>query len=256
MAATNYLLHHHHHHHHHHSLPRLLHHSTTAHPAFPKPTNLAPTTAATTSSITHPVSKTQPFRAVFSTSPASASSTTSLDLLATHLAAQDFRQADEETRRLLIALSGEAAVERGYVFFSEVQFIDSSDLKGIDDLWLKHSDGRFGYSVQKGIWEKSNRDFSTFFVRVGWMKKLDTEVAQYGYRAFPNEFTWELTPETPVGHLPLTNALRGTRLLNCVLTHPAFSDVEGQVDEDDVNKALLGTTKPLSKSVFKSDYSF
>uniref|UniRef100_A0A7N0TUS5 GUN4-like domain-containing protein n=1 Tax=Kalanchoe fedtschenkoi TaxID=63787 RepID=A0A7N0TUS5_KALFE len=251
--------------HRHHSLPRLLPHPTntsTAHPTFLKPPHLTHT-ATVTSLISHPVPKTKSFRAVFSSSSASTAavsaeaSSTSLDLLATHLAAQDFRQADEETRRLLIALAGEAAVKRGYVYFSEVQFINSSDLKAIDDLWLKHSNNKFGYSVQKGVWEKSTRDFTTFFIRVGWMKKLDTEVTQYIYRAFPNEFTWELTPETPVGHLPLTNALRGTQLLNCVLNHPAFDDVEGKADEDDVKKALLaGTSKPLSKRVVKSDYTF
>ncbi|CAM8999432.1 unnamed protein product [Rhodiola kirilowii] len=164
---------------------------------------------------------------------------------------------DEETRRLLIALAGDAAVLCGYVFFSEVQFIASADLKAIDDLWLNHSDNKFGYSVQKSIWEKSNPDFSTFFVRVGWMKKLDTDVTQYGYRGFPNEFTWELTPETAVGHLLLTNALHGTQLLKCVMTHPVFDDVEAEVDEGDVKKALLGTRNPLmSMRMLKSDYSF
>ena len=91
-------------------------------------------------------------------------------------------------------------------------------------------------------------------MKVGWMKKLDTEVEQYNYRAFPNEFMWELNPSTneqedeeagggggggnnkgipPEGHLPLTNALRGTQLLNSILTHPAFADA---ADDDDAEK--------------------
>ncbi|MFQ6645564.1 hypothetical protein Gotur_019522 [Gossypium turneri] len=60
------------------------------------------------------------------------------------------------------------------------------------------------------------------------MKKLDTEIEQYNYRAFPDEFIWELNDETPEGHLPLTNALRGTQLFNSILSHPAF---EGQEEE-------------------------
>ncbi|KAK9945428.1 hypothetical protein M0R45_010945 [Rubus argutus] len=51
------------------------------------------------------------------------------------LSAQNFREVDEETRCLLIVLAGEAAETRGYVFFSEVQFIPEADLKAIDDLW-------------------------------------------------------------------------------------------------------------------------
>ncbi|EPS68798.1 hypothetical protein M569_05972, partial [Genlisea aurea] len=147
----------------------------------------------------------------------------SFELLEELLSAGNYRQADEETRRLLIVLAGDAAVKRGYVFFSEVQFISEEDLREIDRLWAQYSDNRFGYRAQKQIWEKSNRDFSKFFIRVEWMKKLEgSEVEQYTYRAFPAEFMWELEATTPAGHLPLTNALRGTQLLNSILSHPAF----------------------------------
>ncbi|XP_008800039.2 tetrapyrrole-binding protein, chloroplastic [Phoenix dactylifera] len=192
------------------------------------------------------------------------SSSSSFAVIARHLEASDFRQADEETRRLLIALAGDAAQKRGYVFFSEVQFIDAADLQAIDRLWRLHSSDRFGYSVQRRIWEKSRRDFSRFFIRVGWMKRLDTEVEQYTYRAFPDEFIWELKDDTPEGHLPLTNALRGTQLLARILTHPAFEEEsleeeeeeekEGEGGEKDVEKER---PKPLSNTkTFKPDYSF
>lgn len=182
------------------------------------------------------------------------------------MSAQNFRQADEETRRLLIVLAGEAAQKRGYVFFSEVQFIPDTDLKAIDELWKQYSNNKFGYSVQRRIWEKVNRDFTKFFLKVGWMKKLDTEVEQYNYRAFPNEFVWELNEETPEGHLPLTNALRGIQLLNRVLSHPAFQAVEEEEEEEEevvgrIENGVKGLIdgsgkKPLSNRVFKSDYSF
>lgn len=109
------------------------------------------------------------------------------------------------------------------------------------------------------------KDFSSFFLKVGWMKKLETEVEQYNYRAFPNEFMWELSDDTPEGHLPLTNALRGTQLLSSILTHPAFEGVakEDEDGEDEEEKGienggLKGSSKPLNKSktVFKPDYSF
>ncbi|WP_395223037.1 GUN4 domain-containing protein, partial [Salmonella sp. SKLX103958] len=92
----------------------------------------------------------------------------SFDLLRHHLSTKNFRQADEETRRLLIVLAGDAAVKRGYVFFSEVQFIPADDLKTIDELWRTHSGDKFGYSVQKKIFKKSNKDFTKFFIKVGW----------------------------------------------------------------------------------------
>lgn len=164
----------------------------------------------------------------------------------------------------------------------------SDDLKAIDELWLKSSGGRFGYSVQRKIWLKLDKDFTRFFIKVGWMKKLDTEVEQFNYRAFPNEFIWELNPTPPPttnandaandnnnndirvndappeGHLPLTNALRGTQLLNCILTHPAFNDDgsdkveddddnQGVVEESDKKKSRFAT---LRDKLFKPNYSF
>jgi len=247
------------------------HHSTTSHHhnrCFRRhsldysslPSSTAATTASSSSLRPTTLSSHLTFSLSSTSTPtpttATANTTTafSLETLQRHLEAQNFRQADEETRRLLIVLAGEAAVKRGYVFFSEVQFIPKDDLKAIDELWKKFSNGRFGYSVQKNIWVKVNKDFTRFFMKVGWMKKLDTEVEQYNYRAFPNEFMWELNPSTneqedeeagggggggnnkgipPEGHLPLTNALRGTQLLNSILTHPAFADA---ADDDDDKK--------------------
>ncbi|XP_068661521.1 tetrapyrrole-binding protein, chloroplastic-like [Aristolochia californica] len=199
-----------------------------------------------------------------STSSVTTSSAISFDLLDQYLSSRNFRQADEETRRLLIVLAGEAAVKRGYVFFSEVQFISESDLQTIDRLWRENSDNRYGYSVQKKIWGKSGRDFTNFFRRVGWMKKLDSEVEQYNYIAFPDEFLWDMKDDTPLGHLPLTNALRGTQLLNSILTHPSFQLTEEEADLFTVaEKGSEGnkegknqSTKPTISKNFKADYSF
>ncbi|XP_060172104.1 tetrapyrrole-binding protein, chloroplastic [Lycium barbarum] len=216
--------------------------------------------------ITFSVSNTTPTSTTTPT-PTTPTPTTPFTVLEQHLSAQDFRQADEETRRLLIVLAGEAATKRGYVFFSEVKFINASDLKEIDSLWRKYSDNKFGYTVQKKIWNKVNRDFTSFFIKVRWMKKLEiTEVDQYNYRAFPNEFIWELNDETPEGHLPLTNALRGTQLLSSILTHPAFVE-EGEEQEekgetsnsgeDKVSVKKKGLFGDLRSKLFsKPDYSF
>ncbi|CAI0432191.1 unnamed protein product [Linum tenue] len=252
----------------HRHLTNLLHHTdstATAIPLFsstffPKPT-------AATSSLSLSLSTTTAFSSITSTTPSTsqpAAPSTSLDLLRRHLEAREYRQADDETRRLLIALAGEPAVARGYVFFSEVQFIPTPELRAVDELWKEHSEGRFGYSVQKKIWKKKAKmDFTNFFIKVGWMKKLpDSEVEQYNYRAFPAEFIWELNEDTPEGHLPLTNALRGTQLLNSVLNHPAF---EGDADESDDDDDLVeqgrkriggGGDEESGNKVFKTDYSF
>ena len=174
------------------------------------------------------------------------------------------------TRRLIIQLAGEAAQKRGYVFFSEVQYIPKEDMQAIDSLWRQHSNNRYGYSVQRKIWKKVDRDFTKFFVKIGWMKKLEgSEVVNYNYKAFPDEFFWEMTDETPVGHLPLTNALRGTQLLTCILDHPAFVEMEEQEKSEGYNGNNVSSSggktsdkdveegKPsLGKGLFKPNYSF
>lgn len=277
--ATNsvHSLHHNLHRRHHHSPS---HHHTNPPPSaafFPKPasptlkSSLSSFTATTTpsSSSSSSITYTNAAAAAASTSTSTSDPATAIDTLRGHLAARDYRQADEETRRLLMALAGEAAVKRGYIFFSEVQFIPETDLRAIDSLWRENSDGKFGYSVQKRIWEKkANMDFTRFFIKVGWMKKLETEVEQYNYRSFPAEFMWELTDETPEGHLPLTNALRGTQLLICILSHPAFKDTEeleeeeeeaaeGEEDGRDSSPRGSGSMPlPLRNNLFKPNYSF
>ncbi|KAG4386790.1 hypothetical protein GLYMA_11G127800v4 [Glycine max] len=191
--------------HHHHSLTKRHHPSDTPphtslflkHPTPPIHPNITISHTPSNSHITYSLSQT--------TSSSTTSPTTpSFDLLRHHLSNKNFELADEETRRLLIVLAGEAAQKRGYVFFSEVKFISEGGLRAIDSLWREYSGGKFGYSVQKKLLEKANGDFTKFFIKVGWMKKLDTEMEQYNYRSFPTEFIWELNDDTPEGHLPLT----------------------------------------------------
>ncbi|KAL5703035.1 hypothetical protein ACHQM5_028178 [Ranunculus cassubicifolius] len=254
MATTTYLqsLHH----------TLFKHQNTSLDIPFSSSLFLKPTT--TTTSLSQKLTISTHFAVFAATSTTTGTSTTTptsptstFDVLEQYLIAQDFQKADEETRRLIIVLAGEAAEKRGYVFFSEVQFIPEADLLTIDSLWRQYSNGRFGYSVQKKIYEKEREDFSNFFRKVGWMIKLETEeVDQYNYRAFPNEFTWVLNDDTPEGHLPLTNALRGTQLLKQLLNHPAF---ESEPEDEQVSNGDNGEVKKSGKSlsgIFKTDYSF
>ena len=61
---------------------------------------------------------------------------------------QCFEEADRLTSEYLRQLAGEAAVKRGYVYYSEVPPIASVDLESLDRLWVVYSQGRFGFSVQ------------------------------------------------------------------------------------------------------------
>jgi hypothetical protein len=69
-----------------------------------------------------------------------------------YLAAGDVRKADDETRALLIKMAGQGAVQRGWVYFTEIPTIPAADLQTVDQLWRAASNNRFGYSVQKEMW--------------------------------------------------------------------------------------------------------
>ena len=61
---------------------------------------------------------------------------------------QNFEDADRLTSSYLRKLAGKLAVNRGYVFYSEVNNMSSTDLQTIDRLWTIYSNGRFGFSIQ------------------------------------------------------------------------------------------------------------
>jgi len=130
------------------------------------------------------------------------------------LAAGEFQKADDETRAKLIEMAGPTAIKRGWVYFTEVKDIPTEDLQTVDRLWKAYSEGKFGYSVQRLVWEKYDGKVPLFFKAVEWT------TPEGGYRRWPDGFFYHT--EAARGHLPLTNTLRGTRLLEELLQHPAF----------------------------------
>jgi hypothetical protein len=61
------------------------------------------------------------------------------------LAKGAWEEADEETAELML----EAAEQDEVMFANAAENFPISDLKTIDQLWVKYSNGRFGLSVQK-----------------------------------------------------------------------------------------------------------
>ena len=55
----------------------------------------------------------------------------------------EFEKADDITRANLIQLAGPDAQKRGWVYFSEVQFISAADLQTMDTLWRAASNQRW-----------------------------------------------------------------------------------------------------------------
>jgi GUN4-like/NACHT domain len=88
------------------------------------------------------------------------------------LASGNWREADQETYRVMIQVCGK---EEGQGFSSrDLQEFPCEDLLTIDRLWVEASNGHFGFSVQKKIWEECgspmdyNDDYKKFMEKVGW----------------------------------------------------------------------------------------
>ncbi|MFB2935745.1 GUN4 domain-containing protein [Aerosakkonemataceae cyanobacterium BLCC-F154] len=54
------------------------------------------------------------------------------------------------------------------LYESEIGQIPSLDLQMINQLWLTASNGKFGFSVQKEIYQSVGKDYQQLGDRVGW----------------------------------------------------------------------------------------
>jgi len=92
------------------------------------------------------------------------------------LASGQWQEADEETARVMLKVAGRE--KEGWLDKESIEKFPCDDLRTIDQLWLKYSNGDFGLSVQKRIYqslggtsEYDTEVWESFGDRVGWRKK-------------------------------------------------------------------------------------
>ncbi|GAB4139521.1 MAG: GUN4 domain-containing protein [Cyanobacteria bacterium J069] len=130
------------------------------------------------------------------------------------LAKQDFQTADRVTLEKMCELAGPTALQRRWIYFTEVEDFPAEDLQTINTLWVVYSEGKFGFSVQRDLWLGVGKNWERLWPLIGWK-------AGNTWTRYPGGFTWNLT--APRGHLPLSNQLRGVRTMSSLLTHPAWT---------------------------------
>jgi hypothetical protein len=91
------------------------------------------------------------------------------------LVAKDWKEADLETEKRMLEVAGRES--QGWLEVEDVGNFPCQDLGTIDKLWVKYSDGKFGFSVQKQIYQDlgGTKDFDyevweSFGDKVGWRK--------------------------------------------------------------------------------------
>lgn len=113
------------------------------------------------------------------------------------LIAQKWKEADYETYRLMITTVGKE--ENQWFDRADLENLPYDDLQTLDHLWVKYSSGKWGFSVQKRIWQECgsptnySSDWEKFGNRVGWYK--DDDWVKY------NNLTFNLLV-SPAGEFP------------------------------------------------------
>jgi hypothetical protein len=84
-----------------------------------------------------------------------------------------WKEANHETEALMLKVAGRD--REGWLSDPDIKNFSCPDLKKIDQLWVKNSQGRFGFSVQKRIWLEvgGKTDWGTELKlgdRLGWLK--------------------------------------------------------------------------------------
>lgn len=133
----------------------------------------------------------------------------------TALVQQDFELADRLTLQKMCELAGPNAAKRKWLYFTEVNIFPNVDLQTLNQLWLIYSEGKFGFSKQREIWLGVGKNWDKFWPKIAWK---DANI----WTRYPGGFIWNL--EAPVGHLPLTNQLRGVRVMDALMNHPAWTE--------------------------------
>lgn len=89
------------------------------------------------------------------------------------LASGKWKEADEETEKKMLEAAGRK--EDRWLRVEDIDRFPCEDLRTIDQLWVKYSNGRFGFSVQKRIYESlggtreyDKKIWEAFGARVGW----------------------------------------------------------------------------------------
>jgi len=114
-----------------------------------------------------------------------------------YLAQGKWKEADEETKRVMLAVAKRE--KEGWLDDEHIDNFPCEDLRTIDQLWVKYSDGRFSFSVQKRIYQgfggtrKYDREiWEKFGDKVGWRKGGDW--------LYYKDITFD--KKAPEGHLP------------------------------------------------------
>ena len=114
------------------------------------------------------------------------------------LVEQKWKEADQQTRVIMLQISGREG--KGNLNRKSIRNFPDKDLFTIDKLWVEYSQSKFGFRVQKKIFEDLKQNKEDFLEKVGWRKKAGLFKGFFAWKSY-DELTFSL--EAPEGHLPI-----------------------------------------------------
>ncbi len=121
------------------------------------------------------------------------------------LTARRYKEADQETTRMMLFVARRE--EEGWLDTKAIGSFPCQDLRTIDQLWVQNSNGRFGFSVQRQVYNQVGKDLVKFADQVEWRvygawknydELMDEEIEKAPQAHLPIEsFIWELA--SPLG---------------------------------------------------------
>ncbi|MEH2180038.1 GUN4 domain-containing protein [Nostoc sp.] len=120
------------------------------------------------------------------------------------LAAGKWKEADEET--FAVMLKASSREKEGWLDSKSINNFPCTDLRTIDQLWVKYSKGRFGFSVQKKIYLKCGVKADGEYYQEAWEKFSD----HVGWRVKGNMIEYKevaFNTSAPLGYLPIVVGL-------------------------------------------------
>ncbi|BAI93535.1 GUN4 domain-containing protein [Arthrospira platensis] len=120
----------------------------------------------------------------------------------------NWKAADEETAKMMWRVAGKT--QAGYLDEDDIKNFPGEDLRIIDGLWVKHSNGHFGFSVQKQIYINCGGKPDGSYPGDTIVYRFADEV---GWRVGGSWLSWKDYTFSPgsakMGHLPAAGRLPG-----------------------------------------------
>ncbi len=118
------------------------------------------------------------------------------------LKAKKWQEADRETWVVMIRVAGQTA--RGYLLSEDIEKFPCTDLSTINHLWAHYSEDRFGFIMQKQIFDSVNRDLNAFGERIGWRGEAGLLGGLFAWKSY-DQLTFSQNARK--GHLPAILAM-------------------------------------------------